>query len=113
MNIYYVETTRWNDGKYQAQVEQIFHGEKPQFVEEIGIYTSYSLQTEPTTFDQQWIVGSSREGMVKAGLIEGQPQKPIHGLKVRPAALKDPSIINKGPIEWDDLTDDTKDLLNR
>src|SRR5579885_1777068 len=68
--IYYVETTRWNDGKYQPLVEQIFHGEKPQFVEENGRYTGYSLETEPTTFDQKWIVGSTRESMIQGGLIQ-------------------------------------------
>ncbi len=116
--IYYVKTDRWKDGKYQTQVAQIFHGEQPQFVEENGPYTGYSLETEPETTDQKWIVGSTRERMLRGGLITAsgaapEPREVPHSIAVRPSALKDPSIIDKRPIEWDDLTDDTKDLLSR
>lgn len=72
--IYYVETTRWNDGKYQQEVEQIFYGEKPQFVEEHGRYTGYSLETEPGCTDQRWIVGNTREEMIRGGLIQAPSQ---------------------------------------
>jgi hypothetical protein len=57
-------------------------------------------------------VGSTEDEMLNKGLII-RDNTEGYGLAVRPVALKDPSIIDKRPIEWDDLTDDAKNLLSR
>jgi hypothetical protein len=111
----YLETNRF-DQRVIDKVKQVF-GEEPKIVGTEGIYTIYTIEApeELTTSDQKWAMGATREEMIAAGLIEGQVAEwtPDQGLKVRPAALKDPSIIDKRPIKWDDLTQDTKDLLSR
>jgi|SRR5260221_577549 len=39
--------------------------------------------------------------------------EPVVRLQVRPEALNDPSIIEKRPVEWSDLTNEAKDVLSR